>query len=165
MAHHIPDVTGAAVFPVITLAVLFFIDWRLALVILMVFIAAVSLQASMLMRPESKVRMAGYHAALGRMNAGIVEYVRGMQVVKVFNRSIDAFERLVGGILSFRDYSLAVTRDFAFVYTGFLTLLSATPLFIIPAAVLLLSLASSYTAYLPTVFLFLILGGGIFSRC
>jgi ATP-binding cassette subfamily B protein len=41
-------------------------------------------------------------------------------------------------------------------------MLSSTILFLIPAAVLLLLKAPSYVDYLPTVFLFLILGGGMF---
>lgn len=162
VAHHIPDVATAVVVPLLTLIYLFVMDWRPALVILAVFIVAIIFQSSMMLSPKGKARYADYHAALGRMNSSIVEYVRGIQVVKVFGRSLDAFERLRNDILAYRDNALGVTRQFSFVYPGFLTLLSSVVLFLVPVSVILLLKAPSYPAYLPTVFLFLILGGGVF---
>ncbi len=162
VAHHIPDVTTATVFPVITLVYLFAADWRLALVILAVFGLAMMLQASMMMSSKGRARYSEYHAALGRMNASIVEYVRGIQVVKVFSRSVETFQRLQDDIAGYRDNALEVTRQFALVYPGFLTLLSSVPLFLIPISLALLLRTPSYGAYIPTVFLFLILGGGMF---
>jgi ATP-binding cassette subfamily B protein len=162
VAHHIPDVTTAVVFPLMIMGYLVVMDWRPALVIALVFGAAVYLQAVMMLSPKNKKQYADYHAAMGRMNASIVEYVRGIQVVKVFGRSMDSFERLKQDISAFRDFCIEMAKKFAFTYTGFLTLLSSTILFVIPAAVFLLIKAPSYAEYIPTVFLFLILGGGIF---
>ena len=162
VAHHIPDVTAAVVFPLLMMGYLFYADWRLALVVLVVFLFAVAIQASMMLRPTQKKQYADYHAALGRMNASIVEYVRGIQVVKVFSRSMDSFERLKQDIGDFKDFCVVITKKFALIYTGFLTMLSSTILFITPVAVFLLLKAPSYVDYLPTVFLFLILGGGMF---
>jgi ATP-binding cassette, subfamily B, bacterial IrtA/YbtP len=162
VAHHIPDVTSAVIFPLLIMGYLFAADWRLALVVLAVFLAAVLLQAAMIWSPKSKTRYEAYHTSLGRMNSSIVEYVRGIQVVKVFGRSMEGFERLQQDILAFRDNTVTMTRQFAPTYTGFLTLISATVLFLIPPAAVLLSNAPSYPAYVPKVFLFLILGGGVF---
>jgi ATP-binding cassette subfamily B protein len=162
VAHHIPDVTSAVVFPLLILCWLFVADWRPALVVLLVFLVAVFIQSFMLLSPKSKAQYADYHAALGRMNAGIVEFVRGIQVVKVFSRSMDSFERIRKDITDFKNYCVEMTKGFAFIYTGFLTVLSSTILFLTPVAALLLMWAPSYAAYLPTVFLFLIVGGGIF---
>ncbi|WP_031386395.1 ABC transporter ATP-binding protein [Desulfonatronum thiodismutans] len=162
VAHHIPDVTSAVVFPALILGYLLVADWRLALVVLAVFLAAVLLQVAMVWSPKMKVQYEAYHASLGRMNGSIVEYVRGIQVVKVFGRSMEGFERLQRDILAFRDDTIAMARKFAPTYTGFLTLLSSTVLFLIPASVALLVAAPSYPVYAPTVFLFLILGGGVF---
>ncbi len=162
VAHHVPDVTSAFVFPLLLLGYLFAVEWRMALVILAVFLLALSVQASMMMRSKAKKQYLDYHAALGRMNASIVEYVRGIQVVKVFSRSTESFARLKKDIEDFRDFTVLMAKKFALTYTGFLTVLSSTILFLIPVAVVLLTGAPSYARYLPTVFLFLILGGGIF---
>ena len=162
IAHHIPDITTATIFPLLTLAYLFLVDWRLAAVILLVFIAAIVLQSTMINNQRSKKTMKEYHASLAGMNTSIVEYIRGMQVVKIFNRSLDAFDRLKTDIFNFRNFSIRVTKDFSYVYTGFLTILSSTLLFIIPAGVYLLINSASYVEYIPTLLLFLILGAGIF---
>jgi len=162
VAHHIPDVTAAIVFPLLMIGYLFYMDWRLALVVMVVFLFAIAIQASMMMRPKQKRQYADYHAALGRMNASIVEYVRGIQVVKVFSRSMDNFARLKRDIEDFKNFCVLITKKFALIYTGFLTMLSSTILLITPVAVVLLLKAPSYADYLPTVFLFLILGGGMF---
>jgi len=162
VAHHIPDLTAAMVFPLLVVTYLFYIDWRLALVVLAVFAGAISIQAMMMMRPSQKKQYEDYHAALGRMNGSIVEYVRGIQVVKVFSRSLNSFERLQQDIENFRDFCVVITQKFAMIYTGFLSLISSTFVFLIPAAIVLLQQAPSYADYLPTVLLFLILGGGVF---
>ena len=162
VAHHIPDVATAIVFPLLMLGYLFHVDWRPALVILGLFLVAVSIQVFMMLLPSQKKQYEDYHAALGRMNASIVEYVRGIQVVKIFSRSMDSFERLQRDITSFRDLCVVMTQKFALVYTGFLTVVSSTIVVLLPVALLLLQKAPSYADYLPTVFLFLILGGGMF---
>lgn len=162
VAHHIPDIISAFVMPLLTMTYLYIKDWRLALVVTFIFIIAVVSQIKMMFNSKARERMEQHQQTIGRMNASIVEYIRGIQVVKVFNRSIDAFQRLRQNILDVRDFSLRVTRDFAFVYTAFLTVLSSTLLFIVPASVILLIQAPDYAAYIPTVFLFLVLGAGMF---
>ncbi len=162
VAHHVPDATSAVVFPLLIIGWLFAVDWRMAIVVLAVFVLAISIQASMMLRPKAKKQYADYHEALGRMNASIVEYVRGIQVVKVFGRSMDSFARLKKDIEDFRDFTVVMANKFALTYTGFLTVLSSTILFLVPAAVILLIGAPSYAQFIPTVFLFLIVGGGIF---
>lgn len=162
VAHHIPDVATAVVFPLLVLAYLFVTDWQLALVVLLVFLGAILIQSSILFTGKSREQYAAHQSALGRMNASIVEYVRGIQVVKVFSRSTDIFERLQNDIVAFRDHAIGLTQDFSRIYTGYLTLLSSTLLFLVPISVVLLVKAPSYPAFIPTVLLFLILGGGMF---
>jgi ATP-binding cassette subfamily B protein IrtA len=162
VAHHIPDVTTAIVFPLIILSYLFYKDWQLATIILAVFIFAFAIQSSMMINRKSKKLYDGYHEALSHMNKSIVEYVRGMQVVKIFNHSADVFKRLNDDIFAFRDFSVGITVKFSYIYTGFLTLLSSTLLFLIPGIVIKIMKVPSYPAYIPTVFLFLILSTGVF---
>ena len=162
VAHHIPDVTTAVVFPLLTLVFLFAVDWRLSLVVLGVFVAALVIQWYTYANPKVLKQYAAYHAALGRMNAGIVEYVRGIEVVKVFSRSLDPYKRLQTDIFAFRDYAVDITKSFAFTYTGFLTILSVPVLFLAPISVFLLLKAPVYARFAPTLFLFLILGTGVF---
>jgi ATP-binding cassette subfamily B protein IrtA len=162
VAHHVPDIATAVVFPLLVLGYLFSVDWRLTLVIVAVYAGALIAQSRMYLNSSAAQTMKDYHAALGRMNASIVEYVRGIQVVKVFSRSLDSLERMRRDIFAYRDYAVGITRRFSSVYTTFLTVLSSTLLLLVPVAVILLLRSASYPTYVPTVFLFLLLGAGSF---
>lgn len=162
VAHHIPDLASAIALPVITLSYLAFVEWRLTIVVSIVFIAALSIQSVWMFRPSSRLLMERYHSALGQMNSSIVEYVRGIQVVKIFNRSVSALERLVADTYAYRDFSIGITKSYALIYTGFLTLLSSTLFFLIPAAIVIVSMAPDRAAIVPQIFLFLIVGSSLF---
>jgi ATP-binding cassette subfamily B protein len=162
VAHHIPDMTSAIVLPLLIVTYMFLNDWRLALLILGIFVIAIAIMGSAMMSEKGRSVRLDYQNILGRMNASIVEYVRGIQVVKVFNRSTKAFERLNDDINNYCDLSEKITRQYAPFYIPFYSLLSAVLLFLIPVAVWLLLKAPSYAAYVPTALLFLILGGGLF---
>lgn len=162
VAHHIPDITSAIVFPILILSYMYYVDWRLAIVVSLVFILAISFMSSMSMSSRMKPLVEKYLKTMGNMNNSIVEYVRGIQIVKVFSTSTEAFERLNSDIDEFRDFSNGITRKYSPAYLGFYLLLSSSMLFIIPVAVFLLLRADSYSEYVPTVLLFIILGGGIF---
>lgn len=163
IAHHIPDITSAIVFPFLVTLWLFTADLRLALVVLAVFLIALGLQAKMtLTGGKREERINQYHRAMLQMNSSIVEYVQGMQVIKIFNRGSDAFQRLKDNIFTYRDSAINITKSYAFSYTAFLTILSSMLLFLIPVSVYLLVRSASYSEYLPTVLLFLILGSGLF---
>ncbi len=162
IAHHIPDITSAVVFPLLIIGCMFVVDWRLAIVVMAVFAGAIALMSRMSANPKMKPVVEQYLKTMGRMNNSIIEYVRGIQVVKVFSRSTEAFERLNHDIDAFRVFSNGITRKYAPIYLGFQILLSSTLFFLIPVAVILLLNSKSYAAYIPTVLLFLILGGGLF---
>lgn len=162
VAHHIPDITNAVVFPVLLLGYLFYSDWRLALVALAVYVVALFFLGRTMSTGARKDGYQSYNNALAQMNGSIVEYVRGIQVVKVFNRSTNAFERLTRDINDYKDLALKITYDYAPNYIRFYTAISSGLLFLIPVSIYLLMHAESYSAYVPTVLLFIILGGGMF---
>lgn len=162
VAHHIPDITAAVVFPLLLIGYMLYTDWRLTAVVGVVFAGAIAFQASMVLGGRREEMYKKYQQAMGRMNGSIVEYIRGIQVIKVFSRSTDSFVKLNCDIDTYRDMCIQITRRYAPVYLGYYTALSSTLLLLIPAAVCLLLLAPSYPAYAPKALMFLILGGGIF---
>lgn len=95
---------------------------------------------------------------LGRMNASIVEYIRGIQVVKTFTESTNAYRKLNDDIKEYRKFANEVNVQYQPTYVGFLTILSSALLFIIPVAVWLLVRSASYTAFVPVILMFLLLG-------
>lgn len=51
-------------------------------------------------------KMNEYYASAARMNNTIIEYINGMEVIKVFNRNEESFKKYRQDIASYRDYTL-----------------------------------------------------------
>lgn len=82
IAHVVPDTVNGVVRPLASLVVLFVVDWRIGLIALIpLFLAAVSMP---LMMKDLSQRFADYTAALADLNAAVVEFVRGIAPIKVF---------------------------------------------------------------------------------
>jgi len=161
VAHHIPDITTAIVFPAVIIIYLFIVDWRLALAALVPFPIAIGMMALMMGRRAKKSYLE-YHKALENMNSAVVEYVRGMPVVKVFGTSIDSFQRLKESVLYYRKWVTEMSKDYSLKYPMFLTIASSSLIFIIPMSVYILNNTNAGNEFIPTVLLFLIVGGSFF---
>ena len=162
VAHHIPDITSAVVFPLLVIGYLFVVDWRMALAALLPFPIALSLMSRMMMSSESKRLYQEWHTSLEKMNAAVVEYVRGMPVVKVFGTDKESFRRFQETVIAHRDGSQQVSRDYSNTYPALLTAASSSMMFILPVAVWLLYRADNPNALIPTVLFFALIGGGFF---
>ncbi|WP_370949591.1 ABC transporter ATP-binding protein [Amycolatopsis sp. cg5] len=91
VGHALLDLTGAVVTPLTAFAYLVTVDWRLALLTLVPAILYY-------LAHRRKMRIAGramgdLGAAMGRINAAIIEFVRGIAVVKTFGRARRAHDR------------------------------------------------------------------------
>jgi ATP-binding cassette subfamily B protein len=161
VAHHIPDITTAIVFPAIIIIYLFIVDWRLALAALVPFPIAIGMIAVM-MGGRGKKQYVKYHNALENMNAAVVEYVRGMPVVKVFGTSIDSFQRLKETITNYRKGMIDMSKSYSSKYPMFLTIASSSLVFIIPVSVYILQNTNAGNDFISTVLIFLIIGGSFF---
>ncbi len=93
IAHGIPDTVKAVALPLIVLGYLFLTDWRLALVSLLPLVFVILSVSTTMMTPKGRQLMQTYHESLEEMNAGIVEFVRAMPVMKIFGQSASAFTK------------------------------------------------------------------------
>ena len=162
IAHHIPDIVTAVLFPLILVSYMFAVDWRLAIVVLAVLAMAFYVMGRMYTGKKIREVSKRYVETLGRMNASIVEYIRGIQVVKTFTESTNAYRKLNDDIKEYRKFANEVNVQYQPTYVGFLTILSSALLFIIPVAVWLLVRSASYTAFVPVILMFLLFGVTIF---
>ncbi len=161
IAHHIPDIVSSLLFPAMLIIYMFIIDWRLALVAMCIFIAALLIIAQM-NNSRMKTVADEYVKIMGRMNGSIVEFVKGIQVVKIFTKSTKAFERLNNNINDFQNYAFKITQQWSTPYIGFNLILAATTLLIVPPATYFLLKADSYPDYIPTVLMFILFSGSMF---
>ena len=162
IAHHIPDIVTALLFPLILVSYMFAVDWRLAIVVLAVLAMAFYVMGRMYTGKKIREVSKRYVETLGRMNASIVEYIRGIQVVKTFTESTNAYRKLNDDIKEYRKFANEVNVQYQPTYVGFLTILSSALLFVIPVAVWLLVGSASYATFVPVLLMFLFFGVAVF---
>lgn len=162
IAHHIPDIVTALLFPLILVSYMFAVDWRLAIVVLAVLAMAFYVMGRMYTGKKIREVSKRYVETLGRMNASIVEYIRGIQVVKTFIESTNAYRKLNDDIKEYRKFANEVNVQYQPTYVGFLTILSSALLFIIPVAVWLFVGSASYATFVPVLLMFLFFGVAVF---
>lgn len=105
LAHGVPEGVSNLFGIIVIYLFLIFIDWKLAL------LAAITIPLGMiamiLMYSTGNKRMADYYKSGQIMNNTIIEYVNGMEVVKVFNKSGESYEKLKKSIINYRDFTLS----------------------------------------------------------
>ncbi len=161
VAHHIVDIISGLVLPLVTLSYMFVIDWRLGIAALLPIPLAFMTHISLFSSEKSVNMQRQYHDSLEKMNGTITEYVRGMQVIKIFNQTVDAFRRFKDDVYAYRDFTLAWIKMTSNSHGGFLAFISSCLIFIIPVSVFMLTRVPAYEDYVSVVFLFLILGVGV----
>ena len=105
LAHAIPEGIANLLIPVVVILAMFFVDWKLALLSLASLPIGMGAMGAMFRAGMAK--MGEYYASAARMNNTIVEYVNGMEVVKVFGRDGESYERFETDVKSYRDFTLA----------------------------------------------------------
>lgn len=105
LAHAIPEGIANVAVPVVLFLAMFVVDWKLALLSLCSL--PLGFLATGMMFKSGTTKMGAYYASAQKMNNTIVEYVNGMEVVKVFNRDGESYLRFENDIKSYRDYTLA----------------------------------------------------------
>lgn len=104
LAHAIPEGISNVAVPVIVYIAMFFADWKLALLTLCSLPLGFVAMGTMYKQGTSK--MGAYYGAAQKMNSTIVEYINGMEVVKVFNRDGDSYKRFETDVKNYRDFTL-----------------------------------------------------------
>ena len=104
LAHAIPEGIANIAIPVIIIILMFVFDWRLGLLSLVPLI--IGMFAMGMMMKSGLEKMNAYYESAAGMNNTIIEYVNGMEVVKVFNKDGDSYKRFGDMVRSYRDFTL-----------------------------------------------------------
>ncbi len=137
LAHQLPDMAGSVISPVILIALVILVDWRMGLVSL-VPIALGFLTMSFMMTSQGKSFQKRYFDSLEEMSAESVEYIRGIPVVKTFGQSIFSFKRFYSSIVKYKEMVLAYTLLWRKSMSLYIVLMQSAAFFLIPAAILLI---------------------------
>ncbi|SEQ37930.1 energy-coupling factor transport system ATP-binding protein [Treponema bryantii] len=104
LAHAIPEGLSNLLVSVIVIVFMFQINWLLALTSILVI--PIGLKCMTKMYRDGTERMGGYFAAAKRMNNSIIEFINGIEVVKVFNYQEESYKNYESGVLNYKNLSL-----------------------------------------------------------
>lgn len=121
VAHLIPDQTVAILTPILMFVVIGLVDLRLAAFFGVIVLLSGFLCFKMMGEKEF---MTAYMEQLDLLNAEAVEYVRGMQVVKLFAAPIVSFKRLYSTINDYADMVYNYSMSCRIPYVTFQWLLN-----------------------------------------
>lgn len=138
---------SAVAMPLLTIVAMLFVDWRLALLLVVPIVLSFVLLGSALGSPEGSACQVAMAHSLERMNGTTVEYVHGMPVVKVFNRGDGAFARLEEDAREFVGNVKWATwfnaRGMGKLYAA----IGTQMLFLLPAVIFLAATATPYEEF------------------
>ena len=135
IAHVIPEVFANVFIPVVLVILIFTLDWRLGLANLCTLPLGILFTAAMMQGYQEKSQR--YQKASQEMNTSIVEYIRGIQVIKAFNRSASSYGKFREAVNNNKNAMLDWYLSVSFAATAAMEVLPSTLLFVLPAALFL----------------------------
>jgi len=156
VAHMLPDNTQAALVPILSLILSFAVSVRVGIIILVLSISCALLLKGMMGNGEF---MKLYQASLDKLSAETVEYIRGMQVVKIFGTKVESFKSLYTAIMDYSkyayQYSLSCKKPYVlyqWIFLGIIAIVS------IPSAFFLTGLEEPKFVAVEFIMVFLLSG-------
>lgn len=135
LAHMIPELTSNLLLPIAIFAWMLAIDWRMGLAVLIAPVLAM-IPMFFLMRNYNS-QYAAYMEANNHVNSIIIEYVEGIEVVKAFNQSTSSYEKFVGAVQSFKEFTLAWFKSTWKTMNLMMAIMPTTLLGVLPVGLLL----------------------------
>lgn len=162
LAHGIPEGIGNILGIIVTLFAMFLVDWRLALLSLAVL--PIGMMVIGIMGKNSSQKLTYYYQSSQNMNNSIVEYIRGMAVIKVFTQGDTSFAQYRTAIREYKDFSLAWYKSCWKYMAVYGVILPATWLFVLPFGMLFYLEGSLSFAALVLSLLFALAIGPMFMK-
>ena len=136
LAHVIPEMSSNAVVALATLVYLFVLDWRMALSSLITF--PLGMVFFMLMMVGYDKNYARTVAATNALNDTAVEYIGGIEVIKVFGKAKSSYEKFVTAAREYARSYIDWMNKSNFYFTFAMNIMPATLLTVLPIGGLLL---------------------------
>lgn len=160
VAHLIPDMSQAFLVPIWLIVLLFLTDIKLGIFTLMILVFSIMMLIKMM---GNKEFMRLYNESLERMNAEAVEYVRGMQVIKIFNSSIESFKSFYEAIVNYSKNAFNYTLSCRTPFVSFQVVLNIIMVITIPFFYYFINKSYSGSELLVSILFFATIGGLIFT--
>ena len=136
LAHAIPEMSSNAAVVLATLVYLFALDWRMALASLITF--PLGMIFFLLMMAGYNKNYARTVAATNALNDTAVEYIGGIEVIKVFGKAKSSYEKFVSAAKECARSYIDWMNKSNFYFTFAMNIMPATLLTVLPIGGLLL---------------------------
>lgn len=160
LAHAIPEGMANTLTFLIIFVTMFIVDWRMGLAGLVSIV--LGFIPTMLMMMDGLKRMKAWYGANEIMTSRIIEYVSGMEVIKVFGQQNRSFKKYSESVNNYRDETLNWYKAAFLHMTSYTILFTSTLLVMLPVGIwlflggmsmftLILSLLLGMSIGLPTM--------------
>ena len=156
LAHQLPDLAATFLVPLVAAILIFVFDWILGLACIVPVIIAILVMGFM-MNAEGRQFMKNYMTSLEEMNTEAVEYVRGIPVVKVFQKTIYSFKNFHRCIMNYNKMVFGYTRMWEKPMSLYTVIINGFVFFLAPLAILLIGYSGNYASVLLNFFLFVLI--------
>ena len=156
IAHQLPDLSQSMVMPLAFIIVMFYFDWRLSLACIVPIIAGF-LFLSMMMGEKNAKFMDSYQKSLGEMSSAGVEYVRGMNVVKIFGQSVHSFTQFHKSIIDYRDFAVKYVLSQKTPMSLYIASIHGIFFFLAPAGIIIYKLGENPQQALHSLIFFIMI--------
>jgi len=136
-------------------------DWRIGLANLITL--PLGLLFSMLMMGGYEEKSKRYQEASKNMNTTVVEYIRGINIIKAFNKSASSYDKFVNAVEGNKNSMLDWYLSICFYMTAAMEVLPSTLIFVLPTSLflfmkgtvdvgtLIMCVLLSYASYKPLI--------------
>ncbi len=161
LAHQLPDMAGSIISPIVLIALILLVDWRMGIATLIP-IALGFMTMRFMMSEEGQKFQKQYYDSLEEMSSESVEYIRGIPVVKTFGQTIFSFKRFYNSITKYKEMVYAYTLLWRSPMSFYTAVMQSAAFFLIPMAIFLIGRGQSVSLVL-TDFIFYILISPMFT--
>ncbi|MBQ7985322.1 MAG: ABC transporter ATP-binding protein, partial [Bacteroidales bacterium] len=163
IAHTIPDIVNVIATIAVMFAVFFTLNGWLATVCCLVIAASLYLQFSVFYGKKATELVKSYYDTQESLSASAVEYVSGMQVIKIFSQSLNSFKNFAKQINEYKTFALKICNLYEKPMIRFTVGLNSVVAFILPVGIVLFDRSASSVSFAAVWLFFIIMSPGLAS--
>lgn len=134
LAHLVPEMTSKLLAPVVILACVFILDWRVALWSLITF--PIGMLAMMGMRIGYEEKYGRYVKSGKNLNAIAVEYINGIEVIKTFSQTAKTYKKFTDAARESAHAAIDWMKDTQIFFSMGMVVIPSVLVSVLPACVL-----------------------------
>ncbi|MGH0052597.1 MAG: ABC transporter ATP-binding protein [Sphaerochaetaceae bacterium] len=134
LAHLVPEMTSKLLAPVVILAYVLILDWRVGLWSLVTL--PVGLLAMMGMMIGYKEKFSRYVQSGKKLNSVAVEYINGIEVIKTFSQTAKTYKKFTDAIRESAHSAIDWMRDTQIFFSASMVIIPSVLVSVLPACVL-----------------------------